>query len=172
MKSIETCLPRPVVMHFFVQPNQRMVRWNYSSIRDAKKVWHPTRLVNAANEKLQPWTSYAEWHYTKEPGGARRVHKLVPTSKPVLRYQGGDLVPSAHIGPTKRYKRRRNRKYKEERPSQHSAGRRLREQQTLDHAEPHIRAGLRVHPLYYEDAWSVRETERNWKAHRKNQWRT
>ena len=169
MKSIETCLPRPVVMHLFVQPNQRMVRWIYASIRDAKKVWHPTRLVNAAKEKLQPWTSYAEWHYRLE--GAHQVRNVVPSTQPVLRYQGGDPVPNADIGPAKRYKRRRNRNYKEERAGERTVARRLREQQILEDTEPRIRAGLRVHRLYYEDAWSVRETERNWKAHRKTQWR-
>jgi hypothetical protein len=108
-------------MHFFVQPNQRMVRWNYASIRDAKKAWHSTRLVNAAHEKLQPWTSYTEWHYSKE--GSRQVHKVVPSTQPVLRYQGGNTVASIDIGPTKRYKRRRNRNYKEECPSERTVAR-------------------------------------------------
>lgn len=171
MKSTETYVPRPVVMYFFVAPSQRLVRWNYVSIKDAKKVWHPTRLANAAGEKLQPWIAWTDWRRSAE-GDYTPVYVVKPSLKPILRYQGGDPVPGSDIGGVKSYKRRRrNRKYKEERHAERTVGRRGRQEQVLDEMEPRIRARLRVHRLYYEDAWVIRDVERNWKGHRRTQWR-
>lgn len=179
MKSTKTCLPRPVVMHFFVLPNQRMVRWNYASIKAAKKVWHPTRLVNAAREKLQPWTSGRDWRSTsdkeRETGNTDKRYKALyvvrPSTKPVLRYQTGEMVRSSDIRIAVTQKRRRRKKCKSECRSESTTGRRLRYQQILDNDEPGMRPRLRVHPLYYEDAWTVRNDDRNWKHHRKSQWK-
>ncbi len=54
MTTSETYIPHPVVVYFFVAPSQKLVRWNYASIRDAKKVWHATRLQATASVPLQP----------------------------------------------------------------------------------------------------------------------
>lgn len=96
MTTSETYIPRPVVMYFFVAPSQKMVRWNYASIRDAKKVWHATRLQAAASVPLQPWTSSVHWRYSEE--APRAVYAVEPMNKPVLRYQGGDVVPLNLLG--------------------------------------------------------------------------
>lgn len=87
MTTSETYIPRPVVMYFFVAPSQKMVRWNYASIRDAKKVWHATGLQATASVPLQPWTSSVHWRYSEE--APRAVYAVEPMNKPVLRYQGG-----------------------------------------------------------------------------------
>lgn len=170
MKSTETYLPRAVVVYMFVSPNQRLVRWTYAAMKAAKKVWHPTRLIAGANTKLQPWHALTDW-YGCAQGGFNAHYRVEPTASPVLRYQGGDEVPSADIARAEPYKRRRHRRYKEEQPREHTAGRRMRHQQRLDEDEPRIRPCLRVQRLYYEDGWVVRDTDRSWKKHRKTQWR-
>ena len=169
MQSSEPRLPRPVVMHLFVLPNQKMVRLSYASIKTAKKFWHPTRLINAAQEKLQPWNSCPEYRRTETY--YKTLHLVQPSTRPVLRYQGGGQVLASDIQPRKPYKRRRNRKRKAEYARERTVGSRLRHQQILGNDEPAIRPYLRVHPLYYEDAWAVRNDERNWKSYRKSQWK-
>lgn len=166
MKSIETCLPRPVVVYYFAAPNQRLVRWTYASLKKAKKIWNPCLLVHAAQAALRPWVSHKEWQWHKE--GARPIYSVKPTQGLVLRYVGSAEVPSGDIvAPTPR---KRRRKHKNHQPSQRTAGRRLRQQQRLDDGDPGERPSQRVQPLYYEDAWCVRRSERSWKSHRKTQW--
>lgn len=168
MKSIETVQARAVVMYIFVSPSQRLVRWNYASIKAAKKVWHPTRLVNAANTKLQPWTGQMDWRWHAE--GSRPVYSVKPVQSPILRYVGGAEVPSRDIvAPTPR--KRRRRKYKDYKPSARTVGRRLRQQQRLEDADPGVRPSQRVQRDYYEDSWGVRHSETSWKSYRKTQWR-
>ena len=169
MTTSETYIPRPVVMYFFVAPSQKMVRWNYASIRDAKKVWHATRLQAAASVPLQPWTSSVHWRYSEE--APRAVYAVEPMNKPVLRYQGGDVVPLNLLGARQWRKRARNRPYKEMQPTERTVARRLRHEQRLDPQDPGVRPSQRVYRTYWDDAWITRDVDRNWKRHRKTQWR-
>ena len=175
MTTSETYIPHPVVVYFFVAPSQKLVRWNYASIRDAKKAWHVTRLQAAANAPLQPWTSSVHWRYTEDTPKA--VYTVEPMNKPVLRYEGGDVVPPSLLGRPSRsplpwHRRRpRNRRYKEMQPAERTVARRLRHEQRLDPQDPGVRPSQRVHRTYWEDAWTARDVDRNWKRHRKTQWK-
>lgn len=161
-------LPRPVVVYFFVQPTQRLVRWNYPHLRAAKKDWHISRLLDAANRVLKPWMSESSWHYHQSE--YRMTHQVTPVQGIILRYAGGALVPSQDIQRTPRRKPRRQ-KHTIDRPSERSVAKRLRHQQRLDDMDPGVRPGVKVHRTYYEDTWSIRRSERGWKAHRTTQWK-
>ena len=109
------------------------------------------------------------WRYSEE--APRAVYAVEPMNKPVLRYQGGDVVPLNLLGARQWRKRARNRPYKEMQPTERTVARRLRHEQRLDPQDPGVRPSQRVHRTYWDDAWITRDVDRNWKRHRKTQWR-
>lgn len=158
-----THVPRAVVVYFFVAPNQHIVQFDYSSLRQAKRDWPLALLRRAACTPSQPWAHSTYWEYHVPDSEYQKIHRVEPMRHPVLRYQGGETIPVDQlVGPTSRSKRK---------PSERSVARRLREQQTFSQDEPPIRASRRVHRTYWEDVWETRREERSWKGHREHQWR-
>lgn len=156
-------VPRAVVVYFFVAPNQHIVQFDYSSLRQAKRDWPLALLRRAACTPSQPWAHSTYWEYHVPDSEYQKIHRVEPMRHPVLRYQGGETIPVDQlVGPTSRSKRK---------PSERSVARRLREQQTFSQDEPPIRASRRVHRTYWEDVWETRREERSWKGHREHQWR-
>lgn len=170
MSFANTYLPRPVVVYYFFAPCQRLVRWSYPTLRAAKKEWSVAKLKIAAGTLLQPWLRQTHWAVNKT-GDYEAIYTSLPSKHCIVRYQSGEPVPSSLID-TATYKSRRRKSIREEIPSQRAVGRRLRFAQILEHAEPAERSKLRVHRYYYEDAWSVRASSKNWKQHRPHQWRS
>ena len=158
-----THVPRAVVVYFFVAPNQHIVQFDYSSLRQAKRDWPLALLRRAVCTPSQPWAHSTYWEYHVQDSEYQKIHRVEPMRHPVLRYQGGETIPVDQlVGPTSRSKRK---------PSERSVARRLREQQTFSQDEPPIRASRRVHRTYWEDVWETRREERSWKSHREHQWR-
>lgn len=162
-------MPHAVVMYFFVAPNQQSVQFFYPSLRRAKQDWPLALLCAAVGATAQPWVRSTHWEYDFHSNEYRKVHRVEPRRQPVLRYQGGDTIPMDRlVKPVSRPKRKP--KHVVLKPSEKSVARRLREQQHFKE-EPEIRARMRVHRTYWEDAWETRREERSWKRHRKTQWR-
>lgn len=168
MTSKALHLPRPVVVYFFVQPNQQLVRWTYRNLRAAKAAWSTQRLLAAATRRLAPWTGESSWVWASD--GYTLQYSAAPTQGLILRYAGGAPVPSTDIVASTPRKRRRY-KHTIDQPSQRAVAKRLRYQQCMDELEPSVRSRLKVHRTYYEDAFSVRRSERGWKFHRTTQWK-
>lgn len=149
-------------LYVYLPPNQQLVCLHYDSLAQAIEQYGLSRIEQAIAAPAGPWIATQHYDYDSQQG-CYVLNYGVRRNWGYLRDDQGQRVALSY-GP---YKKKRRKEVVWQK-TQVQEGRRLREE---SNSELPIRAKRRVQPMYYEDAYMPRKTQKSWKKYRTTQWR-